>query len=96
LLRQGQVTEAGLAHAPPAEPAGDQRPERDDSAAVPAEFRRALRANPRAWRNFNGLAPSYRRPYVRWVAAAKREATRTRRVAEAIALLAAGKKLGLK
>jgi uncharacterized protein YdeI (YjbR/CyaY-like superfamily) len=98
LLREGRVTKAGLAQAPPAEPvepreAGDRERR---SAAVPAEFRRALRANPAAWRTFEGLAPSYRRLYVKWITAAKRETTRARRIDEAVGLLAAGKKLGLK
>jgi uncharacterized protein YdeI (YjbR/CyaY-like superfamily) len=55
-----------------------------------------LKSSPAAWRTFEGLAPSYRRLYVGWIAAAKRETTRTRRIQEAISLLAAGKKLGLK
>jgi uncharacterized protein YdeI (YjbR/CyaY-like superfamily) len=38
------------------------------------------------------LSPALRR----WIAAAKREETRARRITEAIGLLAAGKKLGLK
>jgi uncharacterized protein YdeI (YjbR/CyaY-like superfamily) len=42
------------------------------------------------------LAPSYRRLYVGWILAAKREETRARRITEAIGLLAAGKKLGLR
>ena len=41
-------------------------------------------------------APSYRRLYLRWIAEAKREETRTRRIEKAIGLLAAGKKPGLK
>ena len=97
LLQEGRVTKAGLAQAPPVEPVeremGDRAPR---SAAVPAEFRRALRANPAAWRAFEGLAPSYRRLYVKWITAAKRETTRARRIGEAVGLLAAGQKLGLK
>jgi uncharacterized protein YdeI (YjbR/CyaY-like superfamily) len=98
LVREGRVTEAGLAKAPPAEPPEHPNPSnaKSGSAAVPPEFRRALRANPAAWRTFEDLAPSYRRLYLRWITAAKRENTRARRIAEAIALLAAGKKLGLK
>jgi hypothetical protein len=42
------------------------------------------------------LAPSYRRYYVGWIDAAKKEQTRARRAREAISLLAANRKLGLK
>jgi len=97
LLREGRLTEAGLAKAPPSEvdqPAAPLEP-RAEPVILP-EFRRALRSSPKAWRTFESLAPSYRRFYLGWIAAAKREATRTRRIAEAISLLAEGKKLGIK
>jgi uncharacterized protein YdeI (YjbR/CyaY-like superfamily) len=98
LLREGRVTEAGLAKSPPPNAAESRSPQvrESETAAVPADFRRALRANPAAWRTFDSLAPSYRRLYIKWITAAKREATRARRVDEAVGLLAAGKKLGLK
>jgi len=97
MLRAGQVTGAGLAKAPPNGPAPSSQPGHTAKpSALPAEFRRALRVHPIAWRYFNELAPSYRRLYVRWIAAAKREETRARRITEAIGLLASGKKLGLK
>ena len=97
MLQAGQVTEAGLAKGPPSEATASQEPApARDPPALPPEFRRALRAHPIAWRHFNELAPSYRRLYIGWIAAAKRAETRTRRITEAIGLLAAGKKLGLK
>jgi len=42
------------------------------------------------------LAPSYRRHYVGWIDSAKRQETKERRLREAIGLLAARQKLGLK
>lgn len=51
---------------------------------------------PAALRYFQGLAPSHRRRYVGWIETAKREETKTRRLREAIRLLATGKVLGLK
>jgi uncharacterized protein YdeI (YjbR/CyaY-like superfamily) len=59
-------------------------------------MKKALKANDRAWRFFQQLAPTYRRHFVVWVHVAKRPETRARRLREAVALLAAGKKLGLK
>jgi uncharacterized protein YdeI (YjbR/CyaY-like superfamily) len=63
---------------------------------LPRYIAKALRADAKAWRAFDGLAPSYRRQYVAWIDSAKREATKAKRLREAIVLLAAGKKLGLK
>jgi uncharacterized protein YdeI (YjbR/CyaY-like superfamily) len=63
---------------------------------LPGYVERALRQNERAWQHFQKLAPSYRRLYVGWIEAAKREPTRLRRLAEVIGVLEQGKKLGLK
>jgi uncharacterized protein YdeI (YjbR/CyaY-like superfamily) len=57
---------------------------------------KALAADGKASAFFHGLAPSYRRLFVRWVASAKKEETRQKRLAEMIATLRAGRKLGLK
>jgi uncharacterized protein YdeI (YjbR/CyaY-like superfamily) len=64
--------------------------------ALPASVATALKANPRAWAAFRRLPPSHRRDYVVWIYMAKRPETRERRVRESIALLTAGKTLGLK
>ena len=55
-----------------------------------------FKTNRRAWRYFQTLAPTYRRNFVVWIHTARRPETRDRRIRESIALLAAGKKLGLK
>ena len=60
------------------------------------EVTKTLEANPRAWQFFEQLAPSYRRAYVGWIHSAKRVETREKRLREAVSLLAAGEKLGLK
>ena len=59
-------------------------------------IRKRLRSNARAWQYFESLAPSYRKAFVGWIDAAKRDETKERRIREAIRLLAAGRKLGLK
>jgi uncharacterized protein YdeI (YjbR/CyaY-like superfamily) len=64
--------------------------------ALPAYMEEALKANPRARKHFEQLAPSYRRRYIGWVDSAKRDETKQKRLHEALRLLAAGKKLGLK
>ena len=63
---------------------------------LPAELERTLRANPRSWEGFTALAPGYRRQYVLWLTTAKRATTREKRLQEAIRLLAAGHKLGMR
>jgi uncharacterized protein YdeI (YjbR/CyaY-like superfamily) len=63
---------------------------------IPAYIEKPLKANACAWDYFEQLSPSYRRAYIAWIDSAKREETREKRVCEAISLLAAGKKLGLK
>jgi|SRR4051812_10247802 uncharacterized protein YdeI (YjbR/CyaY-like superfamily) len=62
----------------------------------PRYIREALRKTPAASSHFERLAPSHRRNYIWWIDSAKRLETKTRRLREAIRLLAAGKKLGLK
>ena len=57
---------------------------------------RALKANRPAWHFFQSLRPPDRQRYVIWIATARRDDTRQRRVQESIDLLAAGRKLGLK
>jgi uncharacterized protein YdeI (YjbR/CyaY-like superfamily) len=64
--------------------------------SLPSYVEQGMKANPRAWKHFESLAPSYRRAYIGWIDSAKREETKARRLREAVELLAAGRKLGLK
>ena len=64
--------------------------------ALPTYIAKTLKANPKAWGFFQELAPSYRRHFVVWIHSATRPETKEKRLCEAISLLAAGKKLGLK
>jgi hypothetical protein len=63
---------------------------------VPRYIERAIKKNRAASTFFQGLAPGYRRQYVAWIDSAKREATKLKRLDEAIQRLAAGQKPGLK
>src|SRR6185437_2369024 len=92
LKKEGSLRPSGLAAAPTENGYG-ARPEIPE---LPEYLAQALRANPKAWIFFQGLAPTYQRPFVVWVHAAKRQATREKRLRETIRLLASGKKLGLK
>ena len=63
---------------------------------MPAYIAEAFQTSPKAWQQFQALAPTYKRDFVVWIHTAKRPETRERRIRESIKLLAAGKKLGLK
>jgi uncharacterized protein YdeI (YjbR/CyaY-like superfamily) len=52
----------------------------------------ALETEPDARRFFESLATFYRKGYVRWIEQAKRPETRSRRIAETVAALKAGKR----
>jgi len=64
--------------------------------SLPQFMKQALITNPKAWEFFKTLAPSYRKLYVRWILSARKQATRKRRLQEAVSLLQQNKKLGLK
>jgi uncharacterized protein YdeI (YjbR/CyaY-like superfamily) len=84
---------AGLKLAPTDRSGDAPRP---SVARVPLYIQRALKSHPAARNYFESLAPSYRRLYITWIDSAKRQETKMRRLQEAISLLAAGKKLGLR
>jgi uncharacterized protein YdeI (YjbR/CyaY-like superfamily) len=91
---RGLLAAAGRARPPTARVAVP--PSRRKETPLPNYIERALRANGRAWRHFDALAPSYRRAYVGWIDSAKRAETKRRRMREAVERLARGEKLGLK
>jgi len=70
--------------------------ERDDAqrtVAVPDELLRALAGAPDAAATFERFAYSHRKAYAAWIDAAKQPATRERRAAKAVTMLASGMKL---
>ena len=93
LKRRGLLAQPGLRRAPTSQ-SYDSTPTR--ATSTPAYIEKAFRSDRRAWQYFEKLAPSYRRAYIGWIDSAKREETEARRLAEALRVLAAGKKLGLK
>lgn len=93
LKAAGRLTAAGLKLRPTDRNGDAPRP---SAADIPQYILDALKNRPAARKNFQALAPSYRRLYIGWIDSAKREETKTKRLQEAVRLLAAGKKLGLK
>src|SRR5262245_16457882 len=88
LIREGRMTEAGLAKIDPAT-LGEEAPAKPRKGVpeLPRFVKQALMANARAWGNFQNLAPSHRRQYLQWILEAKKEETRQRRLQEAVARL---------
>lgn len=58
---------------------------------VPTALANALKKNKKAAAAFDGLPPSHKREYAEWIADAKREDTRERRVETAVEWIAEGK-----
>ena len=92
LKAAGLLTPAGLSAAP----TDNRYAPLPAISEMPTYIAEALKAHPKAWRFFQELAPTYRRHFVGWIHLAKRPETRDKRIRESIALLAAGRKLGLK
>lgn len=68
-------------------PARKPKPE----AEVPPELTAALKKSPKAAKAFKEFPPSHRREYIEWIVEAKQEATRQKRIAQAIEWIAEGK-----
>jgi len=71
--------------------AGVKPARKPKAVAAPADFLAALKKNTKARKIFEAFPPSHRREYVEWITGAKREETRQRRIATALAWLAEGK-----
>ena len=64
---------------------------RKPALKTPAYLAAALKKNPAARATFEAFPPSHRREYIEWITDAKQEATRDRRIAQALEWIAAGK-----
>lgn len=61
------------------------------SMEAPDYLLAAIRKNKKAWATYENFSPSRQRDYVEWITEAKTEATRDKRLTEAIAWMAEGK-----
>lgn len=78
-----KLNEEGVKVARPAK----KRPE----LPMPSYFMTAIKKNKRALTAFEAFPPSHRREYIEWITEAKTEATRDKRVAQAVEWIAEGK-----
>lgn len=66
--------------------------EQNEAVEVPPALATALAGDAEAAAQFAAMAPSARRDYAEWIAEAKRDATRDKRVTEAVGWIREGKK----
>ena len=95
LTREGRMAPAGLAAFEARSPdrTGVYSFERRQPARLEPAQERQFRTNKAAWKFFESQPPSYRKTAVHWVVSAKREETRSRRLAQLIEDSAAGRRL---
>ncbi|MFC1912434.1 YdeI family protein [Chloroflexota bacterium] len=97
LIAQGKMTDAGLAKIEEAKKNGlweDAYTNRKRDV-IPNDLETALSENRIAWVNFHSFANSYRNMYIGWVAGAKTEETRKRRIDEVVKRSTLNKKPGI-
>ena len=87
MIREGKMTAAGLKvfdprHQAPAFP-----------TKLPGPLEQQFRRQETAWENFRRFPPSYQRMTIGWVASAKREETRLRRLRQLMAESVANKRI---
>lgn len=96
LRAQGRMTAAGeAAYAARSEgKSGIYSHERDTPAALARAELAAFKRNKDAWKYFEAAPPGYRKRMLHWICSAKRDATRTTRLAKLIEASAGGLRLG--
>jgi uncharacterized protein YdeI (YjbR/CyaY-like superfamily) len=83
------MAEAGLAAIESAKASGAWSALDDiEDLKVPPDLERALRGNPRARKHFSAFSPSSKKIILTWIASAKRDETRARRIEETVRLAA--------
>jgi len=89
LQAAGQMRPAGLA----AFAGHEDRALSPHPTTLPPDLEKEFQARRRAWQNFTAFPPGYRRTTIGWVASAKREETRRKRLAELIATSERGERI---
>lgn len=88
LIEQGLMAEAGLRKIEEAKKNGSWRNlDAVEKLKVPPDLLKALSANGRAKKNFESLSPSRKKQFLYWIASAKTEVTRKKRINETVRLI---------
>jgi len=96
LIETGLMTDAGMETFRQGKTYDQKFLKEKQQALLAPEYEQALKANEKAWANFNELAPSYRKNYIGWLQGAKKPETREKRLQELIKILEENKKPGMK
>ena len=93
LIEQGRIRPAGLAafEARRADRSAVYSYEQRQGAELDPGLERDVRANERAWADFQARPPSYRKAVTHWIMSAVNDGTRRRRLAQLIESSAAGR-----
>lgn len=87
LVKAGQMTTAGLAKIEAAKKDGSwNKMDEIDRLVIPADLLEKLSAHPEAQRNFEGFSTSSKKVILFWIASAKRDETRQKRIEETVRL----------
>lgn len=86
LVKKAMALRDSGVKAPPRRAGASKAPVR-----TPADLQAALSASEAARATWDAFPPSHRREYVEWITEAKRDETRARRIAQAIASIAEGR-----
>jgi uncharacterized protein YdeI (YjbR/CyaY-like superfamily) len=97
LIRQKQMTEAGLKLVRAAKKSGQWQKAtvRDKTMSIPDDLDAALSQNKKAQQHFERFAPSHRNIYIAWILDAKRPETRARRIKAVVERSVADKRPGV-
>ncbi len=94
LIEEGRMQPAGLASVDLAKTTGAWEAMGDvDALVIPADLQRELMRVDPAWAEFHSFPPSARRNILRWIASAKTEPTRTKRIGLTVAEAQAGRRV---
>ena len=94
LIAQGRMTEAGMAKVWEAKENGEWEAavRREDTSSLPEDLRLALERNPEAQANFDKFPSSQKKQLLFWIASAKTEKTRQKRIQEMVEMAAKNKR----
>jgi uncharacterized protein YdeI (YjbR/CyaY-like superfamily) len=96
LTDEGLMTEAGLRKIEEAKKDGSWKNlDAVEKLKVPPDLLKALSANSNAKKNFKGLSPSRKKQFLYWIASAKTEVTRKKRIAGTVRLIGENRMPGM-
>lgn len=84
MIKQGKMTKIGLVKFKNLSNKNQKNLELTDSLIIPKDLKSALQKNKIAWKNFQALAPSYKKLYIYSILTTKQASTRKRRIEKAI------------